>query len=389
MKLKYGTPEEAGMIPKRVDMIRNLCARWVEQKTFPAIVALAAHKGIVVLHEAYGKQGPEPNSPAVELDSIFPLASMTKIVTAAVAMSLAEDGLLGLHLPLRYYIPELTGGNTDKVMVHHLLTHTSGYTDESVYKDKDLERYIARKTIDNKEIESKFSQDSLQHPMIAEYISKNYNTPLLNLPGIEMYYADFNYVLLGEIIVRISGKSLNDIAKEKILDPLGMKDSYYETPESLKSRIVRRPSDFPYARWMDYWIGLPLGSDGLISTAMDMAIFGQMCLNCGTYGNERILCHESIQKMTTNQIPGIGARLGDEVFPEGNWGLGFGIKWFDGKTLQSSKAYSHGGAGIVYLWIDPAYDIVGAFFTVSSEGAWIYREAGLFVNAVTSAVENI
>ena len=245
MKLRYGTPEEAGTIPKRVDVIKNLCARWVEQKAFPAIVALVAHKGIIVLHEAFGKQGPEPDSPPVEIDSIFPLASMTKIVTAAVAMSLVEDGLLGLHLSLCHYIPELTGENKDKIRISHLLTHTSGFNDESLGNHVDWKAIMDNELAgDIKKAKEAAPNEFIQHPFITRTLSLGYDAPLATMPGTEMYYMDHNYNLLCEVIVRVSGKSLYENAKERILDPLGMKDSYYETPDSVRNRIVGRPSDF-------------------------------------------------------------------------------------------------------------------------------------------------
>ena len=125
-KLRYGTPEEAGMSPGKIQQARDLVEEWSKQEQYPAIVVLVARRGVIVLHEAFGKLTPEPDSPPLELDSIFPLTSQTKPITATLAMSLVEDGLISLNHPVVDYIPEFVGENKDKIMVHHLLTHTSG-----------------------------------------------------------------------------------------------------------------------------------------------------------------------------------------------------------------------------------------------------------------------
>jgi CubicO group peptidase (beta-lactamase class C family) len=150
---------------------------------------------------------------------------------------------------------------------------------------------------------------------------------------------------------------------------------------------------------------LPLASAGALSTAMDMAVFGQMFLNRGSYGEARILCPASVAEMTRNQIPGIRAQYKGLVFPEASWGYGWSTR--EGKnsvayaeTLQSQRAFSHSGAGGVFLWVDPAYDLVGACFSVQSYGGVPERvptpenygdcelmgRPDLFVNAVTAAI---
>ena len=208
-------------------------------------------------------------------------------------------------------------------------------------------------------------------------------------PGQEMAYHDENYQFLGEIVRRVSGQSLDDFARERVFGPLGMKDSYYETPDSVRHRIVDRSDDAPFAGGMEFWINLPVGSDGVISTAMDMATFGQMFLNGGSYGDARILSPASVAQMTKDQIPGVGWRFGEETGSDASWGFGWGIhgsgKSMDAPTLCSSKSFSHGGAGTIILWVDPVHEIVGCFFAVSLAHERIYREHNKFADVVTAA----
>jgi CubicO group peptidase (beta-lactamase class C family) len=122
---------------------------------------------------------------------------------------------------------------------------------------------------------------------------------------------------------------------------------------------------------------------------MDMAVFGQMFLNRGTYGDARIVSPASVAEMTRNQIPGIGARYGSEFFPEASWGFGWNVH--EGKkdrgSLHSPKAFCHVGAGGVFLWVDPVYEIVGMHFSVVV--GWDRKCVDLFMNAVTAAVVDV
>lgn len=385
MKLRLGTPQEVGMSPQKIKHVVNLAKSWVDQGITPALVILVARRGVIVIHEAFGRLTPEQDSPPLKLDTIFPLTSLTKPITATAVMILVEDGLLGLNRPVSEYIPEFVGEGKDAVMVHHLLTHTSGLRDEDVNEH-------AEKKKGSVEVPP---PDETQHPSINEYLFHRYDASLWKPPGVEMSYCNYGYDLLGEIVRRVSGKSLADFAKERIFEPLGMKDTYYIVPESVMHRVVKRPADAPFVVLdTQKFQETPWGSSGAFSTAMDTAIFGQMFLNRGIYGDVRILSPASVYEMTRNQIPGISARWRDEIFPEAEWGLGWSIRGnkkvrYWGEILQSSKTFSHGGAGGVFLWVDPVQEIVGVYFSVVLELTSDERQkqcVDLFINAVTAAV---
>lgn len=378
LQLKAGMPEEAGMLSERLQIAKDLTQKWIDQGTLNSAVILLARHGVVVLHEAYGKVTYEPDPPSAELDTLYLMTSLTKPVTAASLMCLVEDGLVGLNHPVVDYIPEFTGEGKDKVLVRQLLTHTSGLVDDDVYK------YIGDKRgkVDIPPCEP------TQHPRLNESYYLMHDIPLSFTTGKEMQYADWNYNLIGEIIRRISKKSLESFTKERIFDKLGMKNSYFETPQELKNRIAI-PSNMFTPKIIEEIIELPTGSGGLVTTAMDMSVFTQMFLNKGIYGDKKIISPPSAYEMTINQIPGISARWGDEFFPEANWGYGWAVDkgWWDSGSLQSSKTFWHGGWGTCYLWGDPVYDIVGAFFATSNNERG-YMESGLFTNAVMSAIDD-
>ncbi len=130
--LTYGTPEKAGMNSDRLNLLADRAPEWCDGHRARSVVMLAARRGTIVFHEAYGPLTDEPGSSPLQKDSIFNLSSSTKPATATAAMTLVEDGLLGLNRPIKEYLPEICGEGVDDIEVQHLFTHTSGYSMEEV-----------------------------------------------------------------------------------------------------------------------------------------------------------------------------------------------------------------------------------------------------------------
>jgi CubicO group peptidase (beta-lactamase class C family) len=329
---------------------------------------------------------PNSDSPPLPRDAIFPLQSLTKPITATAAMMLVEDGLLGLNRPVAEHVPEFTGEGKHAVMVHHLLTHTSGL------RDQELEACARSKgaiTVDD-------VFGGARVPCAADFLAARYDAPLWQAPGMEMSYCSYNYELLGEIIGRVSGRPLATFAHERIFRPLGMVDSFYVVPDAVRHRILRRPADAAVADILERpeLQEEPYASFGVYSTALDTAIFGQMFLNQGCYGDAQILSRAAVAEMTRNQIPGISARASEEYFPEASWSFGWNVHGdkkagYDG-SLRSARSFGHDGLGGVLLWVDPIYELVGAYFSVVLRDVppFDYPEwcADLFINIATAAV---
>jgi serine-type D-Ala-D-Ala carboxypeptidase len=383
--LRSGTPEKVGMSAPRVRQIARLAESWVEQGVTPALVVLAARRGVVVLHEAFGRLTSEPDSPPLALDSLFPLASLGKVITATAAMILVEEGRLGLNRPVQEYIPEFVGEGKDAVMVHHLMTHTAGLNDDELVA-------YAEQRKGSIEIPPPLPTT---HPLVHADLFSIYDAPLWKPPGTEMSYSSYGYEILGDIIGRVASQPLADFARDRIFTPLGMVNTDYIVPPALWPRVVKRPAN-AVAAGLDTEESLetPWGSGGQYSTAMDMAIFGQMFLNGGRYGDVQVLSPATVAEMTRNQIPGIKATILGEVFPEAAWGYGWSIhgnKRGSCGALYSPAAYEHWGAGGVYMWVDPTYEIVGVTFSVdpipASEAPGLrWGTNDLFTDAVTAAI---
>jgi serine-type D-Ala-D-Ala carboxypeptidase len=385
--LTPGAPDEVGMSVSRIQHIAKLGEQWVQEGVAPSLVLLVARRGRIVLHEAFGRRTPQPDAPGTPLDAIFPIASITKLFTATALVILVEEGRVGLNRPVQGYLPEFRGEGKDQVLVRHLLTHTSGVQEEA------LEQYAnARRG----KIDLPAPEETV-HPLFQEYLALRYDCPLWKPPGAEMSYADFNFDLLAEIVRRVSRMPLDRLGRERIFQPLGMTDTYYcRVDAPAERRIQRAPQPAAAPDPLGEAVEkerLSFGSAYAVSTAGDLAAFGQMFLNGGAYGPARVLAPTSVAAMTRNQIPGISATFLKERLTEASWGFGWSVhgtkNGFCG-GLYSAEAYEHWGSGGVYLWVDPSNEIVGVYLSLApSTGleGWTARwRHDLFTDAVTAAI---
>lgn len=392
--LEEGSAADAGLDPDQLDRIRERAAQWVSEERTQAIVVVAARHGKVALHEAFGKLTPEPDSPPIRRDSLFPISSLSKPVTATVLMMLVERGVVGIHDRAIDHIPELAaaGPNVKQILIRHLLTHTSGYD------DMDVMAFQARS------LKEKMDLPALpgnQHKTIHLVLNARYGCPLTRSPGELMSYCTHGYELIAEIIRRASGKSLADLAMANIFEPLGMTDSSFRLEGHFDGRFVKRKqTDNPFGVDLndERYYDTPWGGGGMNSTALDMARFGQFCLNGGRYGPHRLLSSNSLRTMTTNQIPpGVPENDMMRNIPQGSYGFGFFVFGdhlfpYNGAIVPKA-AYSHAGLGGAMLVVDPQNDLVTVMLHIMEfdEGAVPLEDPpklhiGKFFDMATAAV---
>ena len=392
--LTPATPESVGMSAER---LRDLTARaetWIRPDLHQSIVMLAARRGQVVLHEAFGKVGPEAVSAATQLDSLFPIASLSKVFTATAAMLLVERGQVSLFHPVADFIPEFQGTYKDQVTLWHLLTHSPGGL-----RLEEIDAHLVAKE------ENGFTPSPTpdgQHPLVHAYLEAGYDAPLAHEPGSKVAYSNFAFELLGEVIRRVTGQPLADFARENIFEPLGMTDSGYTLPEEKKARLVKRAPEAPgatYGTWFfegldaESVTGCPWGAAGVLSSAWDVGVFAQMFLNGGSYGEARILSPATVAAMRRNQTPGLEDL--DRGWTRGAAARGLGWDRPGDKVsllyanLYGPETFCHSGAGGSMVWIDPTHEIVGVFLSIETrvrpdqQRCWA---GDLFANAVTAAV---
>lgn len=327
-ELFAAAPEAVGLSTERIGRLYETCQGWVADGRSPALIVLAARHGGVFLHEAWGQLGPEPDSAPILHDSLFGAASVSKVVTATAVMQLVEQGRIGLHMPVQQSLPEFEGDGFELVTPRHLLTHTSGLPYRSALEPFELGR----------------SGLKLQ-------------------PGHAMAYSNLGYDLLGLLVERVSGQPFSQFTRQAIFAPLGMKDTTFVQGGVERQRGVR-PRPGTAFNWPADLYGQVSPSGTLWTTAWDLAVFGQTFLNRGAYGDFRLLGPATVAAMTRSQVDGLPREtIGGIVSPS------CGFAWFmlhevrhpNYPCLWSPQAYGHAGASGAFLWVDPAYDLVGVF----------------------------
>jgi uncharacterized protein YbbC (DUF1343 family)/CubicO group peptidase (beta-lactamase class C family) len=317
-------PEDVGMSSERLDRIDGAVKAAIERSDLPGAVVLIVHRDRVVFRRAYGLRSKKPAEVAMTEDTVFDLASLTKpIATATLLMILLEQGKVRVSDPVADYLPAFAARGKEKVTIEQLLLHTSGLIADNAVADY--------KDGHDKAIERICDLEPAQ------------------APGSKFVYSDLNYIILGEIVVKLSGKPLDEFARANIYMPLGMSATGFKPNDDLKKRCA--PTEQREGHWMigevhdprAYLLGGVAGHAGLFSTADDLALYARMLLNEGSLNGKRILGAQTVRLMTTPRDVPRGQRTD-------GW---------DARTSFSSnrgelfKGFGHTGFTGTSIWIDP------------------------------------
>ena len=393
--LTTARPEDLGMSAERLARIGPLAESWIKPGLHQALVLLVLRRGRVVLESAHGHPRTGSSEAPMPQDSLFPVASLSKLVTATAIMMLVERGLVSLNQPIADFIPEFSGKHKDRVTLWHLLTHSSGGLGL-----EEMDAYLIQKRI------AGFATPPAppgQDKLIHAYLHSGFDIKLTHKPGTQVAYSNYAYELLGEALRQVTGRSIADFAQENIFAPLGMGDSSFRIGDLDRRRLVDRPPDAPHGTGKPHWycdglevqsqLATPWAHSGLISTARDMAVFGQLFLKGGTYAGQRLLSQATVASMTRNHTQGLPDMDRDPGLCDAARGLGWDIP-ADKVSLMyadlySPGTYSHSGTGGVLLWVDPSRELVGVYFSIEvrTRNDLQRNWAGnLFANAVSAAV---
>ena len=337
--------------PSRLAPIDAAIESFIARRQMPGAVYLLEHRRgheTATYHRAYGRLSYDANAERVTLDTVFDAASLTKVIaTAPSVMMLIDEGKLNIDTPLIEYFPECAGGGKDAITLRHLLTHTSGLA-AGLPSTPPWRGEAAAFTL--------ACQQVVTHP-----------------PGTFFRYSDINFTVLGLLVQRVSGMSLDHFAKQRLFDPLGMRDTGYlplgkvaitriaPTQQLLDRSAQKLHGDLadggvlrgvvhdPTVRFM----GGVGGSAGVFTTAGDLARYARMILNDGVAANEngsngdRILSRESMRLMRDAQSPaGIGERR------SAGWDIDSPFSRPRGSVFPIGS-FGHTGFTGCILWIDP------------------------------------
>lgn len=359
--------------------------------------------GVEIFNGSYGVKS--PGGPPLTEQAIFPLASVTKSLVATLLAIMQEDGLIDLWDKLNRYYPEFTGGKKDEVELWQVLCHSSGMSDEA------MGQYVNDFLRDNLGLDTEnCSHDEFRSALLKardllglpkaepeEQAVQEVETllslraPLASDPHTAFDYCSTGYKLLGKLIERLTGETLDEYATRKLFKPLKMDDTHFILPKSKWSRVVKRTQEYYGADWYnseDILVNTA-ASGGLKSTMHDLAQFGQMYLQEGTLGSARILSPASIRLMTTDQNKGLPISFWFGRWMSCAWGLGWNLrcgKNDDLGLLRSQSTYDHGGAGGARLFIDPENGLVVSLYMADKDRFNAYPNHSRVANIIYSAL---
>ena len=328
----------------------------VRDGVIPGAVLIVGHDGKIVHRKAYGNRALVPAREAMTLDTIFDMASLTKVAaTTPSLMKLFEQGKLRINDPVTTYLPEFQGGHSD-ITVRDLMTHFSGMP-----PDLQLEPAWSGYQIG-------IERALVEKPMFP--------------PATRFVYSDVNFELLGEIVRRLSGKPLNEYAREAVFVPLAMKETEFLPAASLRARIAPTEIDAatglpfrgvvhdPTARYM----GGVAGHAGLFSTADDLAKYAQMLVD----GGGKLFSPLTVKKFAAPNSPP------DQPILRGlGWDIDSGFSAPRGELFPIDRMWAHGFTG-PSLWIDPASKTYVILMTNS-----VHPKAGKNLSPLRSKVATV
>jgi CubicO group peptidase (beta-lactamase class C family) len=344
--LRDGSPAEVGLDAAPLRAAEQFLGSWTQNDPatghphFSGAVGLLAHDGVIVdryatgqalrYADAAGTELPADQQVPMRADTIFDMASITKLFTSVAVMQLVEAGQVVLDAPVARYLPEFATNGKQDVTVEQLLTHTSGL-------DADPAPSLWQGYAD-----------------IPSRRKAVLDSPLVHPPGTAYLYSDINLMTLGFLVEQLTGHPLDQVVHDRITQPLGLSDTGYNPPASKLDRIAATEYETNPPRGLvrgqvhdeNAWaLGGVSGHAGIFSTAGDMAVLAQTILNGGSYRGARILRPDTVQQMLTNY---------NQAFPGDDHGLGFELdQMFYMGALSSPVTAGHTGFTGTTLVINP------------------------------------
>jgi CubicO group peptidase (beta-lactamase class C family) len=353
--LRDGKPSDAGLDAAPIADAELFLKSWTQPDAtghprFSGAVGLLAHVGVIVgkyavggalrYADGAGTELPADRQVPMRPDSIFDLASISKLFTSIAVMQLVEQGTVDVNVAVVTYLPEFGVNDKQAVTVKQLLAHTSGFDADPV--------------------------PSLWqgYPDIPSRRKAVLDSPLKNPPGTTYLYSDINLLTLGFLVEKLTGSMLDAVVHDRITAPLGMTDTGYNPPDSKLDRVAATEFQTNPPRGMvrghvhdeNAWsLGGVAGHAGVFSTVGDMAVLCQSILNGGSYLGHRILRPDTVRSMLSDY---------NQAFPGNNHGLGFELDqmWYMG-ALASPVTAGHTGYTGTTLVIDPESRSFALLFT--------------------------
>ena len=353
-------PSAVGFSDALVPRLDSIIAAAIADRATPGATIAVARRGRLVMLKSYGRTDWAAGAPATTDSTMYDLASLTKVVAATTAaMILEEEGKLDLDRTVASYLPEYDVADKRSITVRMLLTHTSGIrSHHPLWRDaRGRDAYFA---------------GMVKHPLAHD-------------PGTQALYTDWNMVLLQFLVERLTGQTLDRFVEARVFGPLGMRDTRYNPAATLRPRIA--PTEVADFRGGHVWgevhdetawvLGGVSGNAGLFSSTRDLAVFMQMMVNGGVYGDARIVRPTTIARWTARQRADASRALGwDTPSPNSSAGRYF-----------SARSFGHTGFTGTSMWADPEKDLFVVLLTNRVNPTRDNQKIGPLRRAVADAVQ--
>ncbi|MCC9644556.1 beta-lactamase family protein [Rhodopirellula sp. JC740] len=329
------TPASAEDFP--ASQISGAVQRAINDQKCPGAVVHVGFDGQTVFHEAFGYQQLRPSKIAMSRETIFDLASLTKpIATATSVMILVDEGKVDLDEPVATYLPEFDNHDKHSVTVQHLLLHTSGLIPDNSMSD----------------------YQGSHETSISNLMNQRLRSP----PGTKFRYSDVGFLILGELVHRVSGQPLDEFSQQRIFTPLGMHQTGYRgigdddpdcaTTQQRDGHWMRGEVHDPRA----FALGGVAGHAGLFSTSSDLQLFANTMLNVGEQDCTILFSDQTFEKMiAATNVAEANAASASKAKPQLRslgWDKQSGYSSNRGRSMSPS-AFGHGGFTGTAMWIDP------------------------------------
>ncbi len=363
------TPADAGYNSERLTVLNDHFQAMFEKKEIQGASYCLARDGKIFASTAVGKFSfRDTDERLLKPDTIHRIYSITKLFCAVAIFQLVEDGEMRLDQPVGDFIEEFKAPPFNKINVAHLLMHTSGlHADWGCFDNKYYKSAWDFIEAANKKKDTNWIAAALSSGVAVE-------------PGVEWRYCSFGYIILGEIITRVSGVFAHDFIMERIVKPCEMWDTSFEPILEKADRCVIRNEHYEKhlasllkgeKRDRGIWDKIPATWNGLLSTTGDLVKFGNMLVQNGTYNGKRVIGRKAIEKMTTvHTAPNIKDFCWNSGGVYHRCGLGPDMK-NNLANLYSLETYYHEGYGSCSLTIDPKERLVAVWFVPFVEDTWL------------------
>ena len=338
--------KEGAFDPAKMQPVDSAIEEGIKDRKTPGAVLLVGNRAGILYEKAYGKLTYEDDAPPTRIDTIWDLASLSKPVGCATAvMILADQKKISIADPVAKYLPEFANNGKEKITIEMLLLHRGGLIPDNPLKDY------------QSGVETAWGNIMKLKPRWE--------------PGTHFAYTDVGFLVLGKLVERVSGKTLDQFDREYVFGPLGMNETTYNPPDSLEARIA--PTEKRDGKWIvgevhdprSYLLGGVAGHAGVFSTVRDVSRYCRMILNGGELEGKRIMSAETLRQMITRQDLEDTDKEGKKIRPGRGLGFDFTSSYASvrGERFEAGKTFGHTGYTGTMFWMDPENDCFMIFLT--------------------------